>query len=93
VPEGTESRRGRPPRPEPAEPTGYRCTASIRRQIQLAIAFTGESNVQAVIDRAVQDYLLRLRIEVDGFAAAAEAAEAHATGAPGNVTRIPRNRR
>lgn len=92
MPKGEDSRRGRPSRPEPAEPTGYRCTSSIRQQLQLAIAFTGESNLQAVIDRAVRDYLQRLRAEVPGFAAAAEAAEAHATGAPENVARLPRRR-
>lgn len=87
------SRRGRPSRPEPAEPTGYRCTEGVRRQLQLAIAFTRERNLQAVIDRAVRDYLQKLRSEVDGFADAVDAVEAHVAGTPPNVAKLPRKPR
>lgn len=92
MPRETHPRRGRPPRPEPAEPTGYRCTAALRRQMQLAIPFLGEANLQGVIDRAVRDFLANLRDEVDGFAAAVDAAERSVTGAPANVTRLKRGR-
>lgn len=91
MPEQVPSRRGRPPRPEPAEPTGYRCTAAVRRQLQLAVPFLGEANLQAVIDRAVREFLAVLRNEVDGFADAANAAERSATGVPANVTKLKRN--
>jgi hypothetical protein len=83
-------RRGRPPRPTPAAPTGYRATAATRRQLHIAIGFTDEPSLQAIIDRAVQDFLVRLREAVPGFAEAVDAAETHVTGAIRNVTRLPR---
>lgn len=55
--ESRPARRGRPARVEPAEPSGYRVTESIRRQLDLARAFTGERTNQAVIDAAVRAYL------------------------------------
>lgn len=92
MPDAAGPRRGRPARPEPAEPTGYRCTAPIRLQLQLAIPFLGESNMQSVIDRAVKEFLARLRTDVQGFADAVEAAERNVTGAAANVRRLPRGR-
>lgn len=83
--------RGRPPRAEAAEPTGYRVTAATRRQLVLAMAFTDARTVQAVIDCAVHDYLAVLRDSIPGFAAAAEAADSHVTGRPQNVTRLRRD--
>ena len=86
MPDEVPRRRGRPPRVEPAEQTGYRATASVRRQLLLAMAFTGTRTTQEVIDRAVHEYLARLRESVPGFADAAEAAAASASGRPENVT-------
>lgn len=65
-------RRGRPARTEPAEPTGYRVTTARRRLLQLAMAFTGERTMQAVLDQAVDHWLDHLRRERRGFAAAAD---------------------
>jgi hypothetical protein len=88
MPDEVPRRRGRPPRSEPAEQTGYRVTASVRRQLLLAMAFTDTRTTQEVIARAVYEYLTRLRESVPGFAEAAEAAEASAAGRPENVTRL-----
>jgi hypothetical protein len=88
MPDETPRRRGRPPRAEPAEQTGYRVTASVRRQLVLAMAFTDARTTQEVIDRAVYEFLTRLRESVPGFVDAAEAAEASASGRPDNVTRL-----
>ena len=88
MPDESPRRRGRPPRAEPAEQTGYRITASVRRQLLLAMAFTDARTTQEVIDRAVQEFLARLRESVPGFADAAEAAAASASGRPGNVSRL-----
>ena len=82
-------RRGRPSRPEPAEPSGYRITAAQRRQLTLAMAFTDSRTLQATIDTAVNDYLRTLRETVPGFAAAVAAAEGHAHDQPNNVTCLP----
>lgn len=92
MPEEPQSRRGRPSRAEPATATGYRCTASVKRQLQLAIPFLDETNLQAVIDRAVREFLAVLRRDVDGFADAVDAAERSATGAPANVTPLNKRR-
>jgi hypothetical protein len=92
MPEDESPRRGRPPRAEPANPTGYRCTLSVRRQLQLAIPFLGVANLQSVIDRAVREFLARLRSDVPGFAEAVEAAERNATGRPQNVRRLAKGR-
>jgi hypothetical protein len=86
MPDESPRRRGRPPRAEPAEQTGYRVTASVRRQLLLAMAFTDTRTTQEVIDRAVLEFLARLRESVPGFADAADAAAASATGRPENVT-------
>jgi len=93
-PDETPRRRGRPSRTEPAEQTGYRVTAAVRRQLLLAMAFTDARTIQEVIDRAVHEFLGQLRESVPGFAEAAEAADASATGRPDNVTnmRQPRSR-
>jgi len=50
------------------------------------MAFTDTRTTQEVIDRAVYEYLARLRESVPGFADAAEAAAASASGRPENVT-------
>jgi hypothetical protein len=92
MPDETPRRRGRPSRAEPAEQTGYRVTASVRRQLVLAMAFTDTRTIQEVIDRAVHDFLARLRDSVPGFAEAAEAAEASTTGRPPNVAHLRPNR-
>lgn len=92
MPDKTQRPRGRPARPEPAESTGYRCTAAVRRQLQLAIPFLGETNLQGIINRAVRDFLTTLRNDVEGFAAAVDAAERSVTGTPANVTRMNRDR-
>ena len=93
MPEPVPRRRGRPSRPEPAEPVGYRVTAALRRQLLLAMAFTDQRTLQAVIDRAVRDYLAHLRQEVPGFAQAVEDAESHVTGRPANVRRLHSDKR
>lgn len=88
MPDEAPRRRGRPPRPEPAEQIGYRATAAIRRELQLAMAFTGARTSQEVIDSAVHEFLARLRESVPGFADAAEAAAANVGERPDNVTRL-----
>jgi hypothetical protein len=52
------------------------------------MGFTDERTLQGIIDRAVQNYLAQLRETVPGFAEAVDAAEAHVTGRPANVTRL-----
>jgi len=88
MPEDEARRRGRPARVEPARATGYRCTDPVRRQLTIASAFLDEPNMQAVIDRAVKNFLAQLRDDRAGFAEAVIAAERSATGNPGNVTNI-----
>jgi hypothetical protein len=87
MPEESRRRRGRPPRPEPAEQSGYRITDSQRRHLHLAMAFTSARSLQVVIDQAVAAYLQTLRETVPGFA---DAADAHVTGRPDNLRRLPR---
>jgi hypothetical protein len=70
-------RRGRPRRAEPAEPAGYRITAVQRRQLYIAMGFTDQRSLQAIIDTAVNDYLRRLRMSVPAYAAAVAGAEHH----------------
>ena len=41
-------------------------------QLWLAAAFMGEASIEAVVDRAVQEYLARLRERVPGFAEAVD---------------------
>lgn len=86
-------RRGRPPRPEPAEPTGYRVTEAVRRELDLARAFTGHKSNQAVIDTAVRSYLLDLRADKDTYRTAAEALDLEMGGRADNVEQIQRARR
>jgi hypothetical protein len=50
------------------------------------MAFTDARTTQEVIDRAVHEFLARLRESVPGFADATEAAAASASGRPKNVT-------
>ena len=88
MPDEAPRRRGRPARPEPAEQTGYRATPAIRRELQLAVAFTGARTSQEIIDTAVREFLARLRESVPGFADAAEAAAANVGERPENVTRL-----
>ncbi len=88
MPDEAPRRRGRTPRAEPAEPTGYRATAATRRQLHLAMGFTDARNFQEIIDRAVHEFLARLRESVPGFADAVEAAAANVEGRPENVTRL-----
>jgi hypothetical protein len=52
------------------------------------MAFTDARNLQEVIDRAVHEFLARLRQSVPGFADAVEAAAANVEGRPENVTRL-----
>lgn len=86
MPDEVPRRRGRPPRIEPAEQTGYRVTAAVRRELLLAMAFTDTRTTQEIIDRAVFEFLARLRESLPGFAESAAAAAASATGRPENVT-------
>jgi hypothetical protein len=65
---------------------------TVRRQLVLAMAFTDTRTIQEVIDSAVQDFLAQLRDSLPGFAEAADAAEASATGRPPNVTHLRPNR-
>jgi hypothetical protein len=67
------SPRGRPPRKESAEPTGYRASVTIRRHIDLARAFLSVRSQQDFIDLAVRDYLDRLREANPQYSAAARA--------------------
>lgn len=69
-------RRGRPPRPEPAEATGYRITSALRRELDVARGFTGAKSNQALIDAAVRAYLTHLRDTMPTFQVAAEALDA-----------------
>lgn len=91
MPDDGPRRRGRPARAEAAEPSGYRVTATVRRQLLLAVAFTDERTLQGVIDYAVRQYLAQLRDTIPGFADAANAVESHVTGRPDNVTRLRRD--
>jgi hypothetical protein len=88
MPDSGSRGRGRPARAEAAEPTGYRVTAATRRQLHIVMAFTDERTMQAVIDRAVHEYLRHMRETVPGFARAVEDAEANLSGRPQNVTRL-----
>ena len=65
--------RGRPPRAEPAMPSGYRLTEAIRREIDLARGFFDYTSNQQFIDDAVRTFLRRLRQSDARFSAAVEA--------------------
>jgi hypothetical protein len=66
-------RRGRPPRPEEAAPTGYRATKVTRRQLEMARQFTGHGSLQAIIDAAVKAYLAALAGSTPDYRRALEA--------------------
>lgn len=81
-------RRGRPSRPERAEATGYRATAALRREIDVARGFTGAKSIQAFIDEAVRAYLVQLRASMPNYRVAAEALDAELRGATSNVSAL-----
>jgi hypothetical protein len=87
------SRRGRPPRAEPAEATGYRVTSALRRELDIARGFTGAKSTQAVIDAAVRAYLIHLRDTMPNFRVAAEALDAELGKGVVNVSQLHRSRR
>lgn len=84
----TRARRGPKPNPDRGDPIGYRITARTRFELQVAAAFVGTTSHQDTIDVAVQEFLNRLREEVDGFATAVAKAEASQRTRAG-VTPIP----
>jgi hypothetical protein len=71
--DGGQRRRGRPPRAEPAAPSGYRLTAPVRREIDIARGFFNYSSTQQFIDDAVQTFLQSLRQSDTNYAAAVAA--------------------
>lgn len=89
----TSARRGRPPRAEPAEATGYRATEALRREIDVARGFTGAKSTQAFIDEAVRVYLLHLRATMPNYCTAAEALDAELCQSASNVASLGQNRR
>lgn len=68
-----QRRRGRPPRPEPAAPSGYRLTGPVRREIDIARGFFDYPSTQQFIDDAVQMFLRSLRQSDTNYAAAVAA--------------------
>ena len=78
-------RRGRPSRSEHADATGYRSTAAVRREIDVARGFTGAKSAQVFIDEAVRAYLLHLRETMPNFRVAAEALDAELRRDQSNV--------
>lgn len=79
-------RRGRPPREEPAFPTGYRATDAIRRHLDQTAAFLNLRSHQEVINAAVQWYFQHLRDEDPDYAAASEALDRKIAAGQKNVT-------
>lgn len=65
-----QRRRGRPPRAEPAAPSGYRLTGSVRREIDIARGFFDYTSTQQFIDDAVLTFLRNLRQSDANYAAA-----------------------
>jgi hypothetical protein len=65
--------RGRPPRAEPALPSGYRLTEARRREINVARGFFDYSSTQQFIDDAVKTFLRGLRQSDARYAAAVDA--------------------
>ena len=57
-----------------ARPSGYRVTDQVRSELQMAASFKGCSSLQAVIDLAVAEFLVRLH-KRDGFRDAVAKAE------------------
>jgi hypothetical protein len=90
---GSSTRRGRPPRAEHAEATGYRATEALRREIDVARGFTGAKSTQAFIDEAVRTYLLHLRDTMPNYRTAAEALDAELCQSVSNVAPLDHNRR
>jgi hypothetical protein len=86
-------RRGRPPRAEPAEATGYRVTEALRRELDIARGFTGHKSNQTLIDEAVRAYLLQLRATRDNYRIAAEALDRELQASAGNVATLADVRR
>ena len=82
-------RRGRPPRAEPAEPSGYRLTASRRRHLDLARAFLDVRSHQELIDTAVLDFLAALRANNTRFADASALLDEEIRSMKDNVTQLP----
>jgi hypothetical protein len=92
--QGDSSRRlGRPARPEPAEATGYRVTAALRREIDVPRGFTGVKSAQAFIDEAVRAHLHHLRETMPNFRIAAEPLDAELRRNQANVTTLDASRR
>lgn len=71
-PAAAPPRRGRRPRVEPAQPTGYRATDTIRRQLLAACSLDEHRNLQQVIDAAVLHYLEHLRETQPSFRRASD---------------------
>jgi len=90
---GPPPRRGRPPRAERADATGYRATDALRREIDVARGFTGAKSTQAFIDEAVRAYLLQLRNLMPNYRIAAEALDAELRRDAPNVSTLDRSLR
>lgn len=86
-------RRGRPPRAERVEATGYRATEALRREIDVARGFTGAKSTQVFIDEAVRAYLLQLRDAMPNYRRAAEALDTELAHDAPNVAMLNSNRR
>ena len=55
----------------PRRPTGYRIDEQTRRELEAAMFAFGAGSIQAVLDRAVEEYLRRNRRDPDFQAALA----------------------
>lgn len=86
-------RRGRPPRPEEAAPTGYRATTVTRRQLEMARQFTGHGSLQAIIDAAVRAYVAALAESTPEYRTALEALDRKLLTGTGLVRPIQSPRR
>lgn len=82
--------RGRPPRPEPADPTGYRASEATRRHMHVACAFEAVRSYQSLIDQAVQYYLVHLRATNENYRQAAVALDAELASERNNITSMKR---
>lgn len=81
-------RRGRPPRGEPAESTGYRASESLRRHMDVASAFLNIKSQQEFIDTAVRHFLAHLRREDARYEIAATALDSKIEEGRGNVSAL-----
>lgn len=86
-------KRGRPRRSQPAEATGFRATESLRRELDLARAFTQHKSNQALIETAVVTYLRSLRDTNLNYRTAAEALDRELRAGADNVSSISAARR